>query len=952
MTRNFIRLIVLTFCCTAVLPLAAIGNTVSSVDSSSLAARTDAFVEKARLIYPSDPNCNLSVVKEFATTNGTTLHLSNSVGRYIRWMDVPGILNLRDIGGWNGMAAGKVYRGSCNAAKGVDGYSNVLGFKTEIDLREKSEIKEGEVRSAPNYANIPLKSYTNMFNCASAASYANVLRMFKDESNYPIYIHCAGGADRTASIVFLLDGLCGVSRTDAEIDYELTSLCGAFGVRSRDDDSYKPFRPTMLEMMNRLGENWNEKVEGFIKTELGLIDEEIESIRKNLMDKGRVAKVVRDIAYDSSIGRFGLGDLYLPEKVTPETPVVLTIHGGGWGAGDRYSWSGVAEFFCRDLGFASFNIEYRLASASNRWSACGDDCVKAANWLFSDGFRERAGFTPRKIYICGGSAGGHLTLWTLVNMPPEKIAGAVSISSIGDPEAAYHALKRSYRSLFGEKVGETAFAAMNPILRIKPGMAPVLCTHVTEDKVVPIASHKAFADAYSAVGNVCEFFEYPTAVRKGLTGHCIWIPGSKPHRLIPEIETKIAAFVQSVEVVPSKAECLRRNLLEIGRSRKFIWGNTIGERDWNDGTKPGPVLCKTGVSPIVYSADFQCLFGTFFAPGRCATNRVNLAAYIKRAYDERRAVPIISWHFANPYTPAGWKAFYGSVQPFRYRYGVKGYRQKAPYPEEHRWVLREIVDGTGAECGAGRDDGSENERKFPSPRAWYEWNLKEAAAFCRALKDKDGKRIPIVFRLFHECECDWFWWGSGSATPQDYIAAWRLTVDILRQELGRENVLFCYCTDRKWGKIGEEGRSGFLARYPGDDYVDMIGYDDYELGEDRDAKGGRHVDAAKSSASVMKRMRLISEEGERRGKVCGLFECGIMSAGGHYAKVDAFYSELRKVMTAPGVNFAFAQTYVGKWTCPQTEAGWADMRTVLNDAIVITGKCGVDICGQDERIVE
>ena len=33
------------------------------------------------------------------------------------------------------------------------------------------------------------------------------------------------------------------------------------------------------------------------------------------------AHVVRDIAYDSSIGRFGLGDLYLPEKVTPETPV-------------------------------------------------------------------------------------------------------------------------------------------------------------------------------------------------------------------------------------------------------------------------------------------------------------------------------------------------------------------------------------------------------------------------------------------------------------------------------------------------------------------------------------------------------------------------------------------------------------------------------------------------------
>ena len=256
------------------------------------------------------------------------------------------------------------------------------------------------------------------------------------------------------------------------------------------------------------------------------------------------AHVVRDIAYDASIGRFGLGDLYLPEKATAETPVVLTIHGGGWGSGTRYSWSGVSEFFCRDLGCVAFNIEYRLASATNRWPACGDDCVKAANWLFSDGFRERAGFTPKKIYVCGGSAGGHLTLWTLVNMPPEKVAGAIPISAIGDPEAAYNALKGCYRSLFGAKVGEGDFAAMNPILKIKSGMAPVLCTHATEDKVVPIASHKAFADAYRAAGNVCEFFEYPAAIRGGLTGHCIWIPGSKPHRLIPELEARIAAFMK------------------------------------------------------------------------------------------------------------------------------------------------------------------------------------------------------------------------------------------------------------------------------------------------------------------------------------------------------------------------------------------------------------------------
>lgn len=251
------------------------------------------------------------------------------------------------------------------------------------------------------------------------------------------------------------------------------------------------------------------------------------------------AKVVRDVAYDASIGRFGLGDLYLPEKVTAETPVVLAIHGGGWGAGNRYSWSGVAEFFCRDLGCAVFNIEYRLASAPNRWPACGDDCVKAANWIFSDAFREQAGFSPKKIYICGGSAGGHLALWTALNFPLEKVAGAISISGIADaePDRAVH-LGR-YRWMMGDGMSE-----VNPLKMIQPGGPRLLLTHAVGDKVVPVESERNFAAAYRAAGNATEVFEYPCDIHLGLTGHCIWIPGSKPHRLIPEIESRITAFLK------------------------------------------------------------------------------------------------------------------------------------------------------------------------------------------------------------------------------------------------------------------------------------------------------------------------------------------------------------------------------------------------------------------------
>ena len=44
----------------------------------------------------------------------------------------------------------------------------------------------------------------------------------------------------------------------------------------------------------------------------------------------------------SFVPNAGLGNLYLPDGYTADTPVALTIHGGGWSGGDRYSWSGVA----------------------------------------------------------------------------------------------------------------------------------------------------------------------------------------------------------------------------------------------------------------------------------------------------------------------------------------------------------------------------------------------------------------------------------------------------------------------------------------------------------------------------------------------------------------------------------------------------------------------------------
>ena len=249
--------------------------------------------------------------------------------------------------------------------------------------------------------------------------------------------------------------------------------------------------------------------------------------------------MVADIPYVNDSDASHVGNLYLPKKVTSSTPIVLTIHGGGWTSGDRASWRGVSEFFVKNLGFAAFNIEYRLAGTGKRWPACGDDCVAAAEYLLSNEFKSQYGFGYDKIWICGGSAGGHLALWTLVNLETNKVAGCIAISPIGDPSLDYAKNASRYSALFD---GAVNLAAMDPCARITANMAPVLITHATGDQVVPIESSQSFANAYRTAGNQVTYFEYPDDLEPNEAGHCIWRPSSSPNRLIDSIERKIAYF--------------------------------------------------------------------------------------------------------------------------------------------------------------------------------------------------------------------------------------------------------------------------------------------------------------------------------------------------------------------------------------------------------------------------
>ena len=121
--------------------------------------------------------------------------------------------------------------------------------------------------------------------------------------------------------------------------------------------------------------------------------------------------------------------------------------------------------------------------------------------------------------------------------------------------------------------------------------------------------------------------------------------------------------------------------------------------------------------------------------------------------------------------------------------------------------------------------------------------LDKIADFAFKCIDTEGELIPMLFRPFHECNGDWFWWGAAYLMPDEYKSLFRYTIDYLCGEKGVRNFAFAYSPN---GPLTD--RAGFLARYPGDDIVDVIGLDYYN---DNPKRGDGFFKSLQSSLDIL-----------------------------------------------------------------------------------------------------
>ncbi len=163
--------------------------------------------------------------------------------------------------------------------------------------------------------------------------------------------------------------------------------------------------------------------------------------------------------------------------------------------------------------------------------------------------------------------------------------------------------------------------------------------------------------------------------------------------------------------------------------------------------------------------------------------------------------------------------------------------------------------------------GGENHAKFLT------W-LDRLATFFKDLRDENGEAFPVIFRMYHEHTGSWFWWGAKQCTPDEYNELYRMTVKYLRDVKGVHNLLYAFSP----ADVATEQE--YFERYPGDEWVDVVGFDTY-------AYGTEPKDIENYKTKIDNGLKIVTAYAAKSGKIPVLAETGCEAL-----KIDNYFTKI------------------------------------------------------------
>lgn len=157
---------------------------------------------------------------------------------------------------------------------------------------------------------------------------------------------------------------------------------------------------------------------------------------------------------------------------------------------------------------------------------------------------------------------------------------------------------------------------------------------------------------------------------------------------------------------------------------------------------------------------------------------------------------------------------------------------------------------------------------------------------------------PLLFRPFHENTGSWFWWGKAFCDEETYKSVFKYTVEYLRDVLGVHNLLYVYGPGSEAASLEEYGE-----RYPGDEYVDIIGFDTYDNNPISDEAGYTF------QTNLENTVKLTDEFAKVHGKLFAVSEIGIANMQDTGNLRPQWFSEIMDIVTKPEYDCSYFMTW-------------------------------------------
>ncbi len=227
-------------------------------------------------------------------SDGTTISESGSFKTALtpRVLSISGAVNVRDIGGWRTtdgkiIRQGLLYRGSeidgayradfCLTDSGIVSLTKDLGVICDFDLRGSSKYisEQSPLGASINHLQFASPQYSEVFDASGEKEIKAVFSALADKDNYPMYMHCTLGLDRTGTVCYILEALLGMSEADLLKEFELSSL---YYTNIRTRDSNFDLMKFIYDFDALDGASTQEKAQNYLLS-IGVTQDEINSIK-------------------------------------------------------------------------------------------------------------------------------------------------------------------------------------------------------------------------------------------------------------------------------------------------------------------------------------------------------------------------------------------------------------------------------------------------------------------------------------------------------------------------------------------------------------------------------------------------------------------------------------------------------------------------------------------------